>query len=90
MGTKMHPSRQDVYKAIDTERDYQGKNWKSDDLSAVGEITLLRYYLRQFEDHYQRLDDDIRLRVPKICMEDVRKMAAILVRCMENHVALER
>ena len=83
-------TRQDVYEAIDTERHYQGRNWQSESLSVVGEITLLRYYLRQFEDHYQQEDDDLRIRVPMACMDDVRKMAAILVRCMENHGALER
>jgi hypothetical protein len=86
----MNTTRQDVYKAIDTERDYQGKNWQSGNLSVAGEITLLRYYLRQFEDHYQQEDDDLRLRVPITCMDDVRKMAGILVRCMENHIAPER
>ena len=86
----MNTIRQDVYKAIDTERDYQGKNWQSENLSVVGEIVLLRHYLRQFEDHYVQEDDDIRLRVPKACMDDVRKMAGILVRCMENHIAPER
>lgn len=86
----MNTTRQDVYKAIDTERDYQSKNWQSEILSVVGEITLLRYYLRQFEDHYQQEDDEIRLRVPITCMDDVRKMAAILVRCMEHSIAPER
>jgi len=83
--------RDEVFKAIDDERAYQQAKWpRSEGLSTTGEITLVRAYLRDFEETYQRENDDPNLDVPKECLHIVRKMAAILVRCMENHGAFMR
>jgi len=83
--------RDEVFKAIDDERAYQQKTWpRSEGLSTTGEITLVRSYLRKFEDTYQNEPDDPNLDVPTECLHIVRKMAAILVRCMENHGAYMR
>ena len=82
------PTREEVYKAIDSERDYQDKTWpRSKDLSVLGEMTLVRQYIRQFEDHYQEDDDAPGWDVPPACMDDLRKITTILVRAMENNGA---
>ena len=81
-------TRKQVYNAIDSERDYQEKTWpRSKGLSVLGEITLVRQYMRQFEDHYQEDNDAPEREVPQACMDDLRKITTILVRAMENNGA---
>ena len=83
--------RDEVFKVINEERAYQQKVWpRSEALSTTGEITLVRSYLRDFEVVYQKENDDPNSDVPLECLHIVRKMAAILVRCMENHGAFGR
>ena len=83
--------REEVFKVIDKERAYQQKTWpRSEALSTTGEITLIRSYLHDFEAAYQREKDYPDLDVPLECLYIVRKMAAILVRCMEHHGAFGR
>lgn len=78
--------RREVYKAIDGEREYQDKVWpRSKGLSTIGEFVLLRKYIRDFEDHYALEKDDPVLGMPFTCLHDLRKMATILVRAMENN-----
>ena len=80
-----------VFDAIKSEREYQKIEWpNSKKLPVTGEILLLRNYLRKFEDNYQAFDDGKSVDVPEICLHDLRKMAAILVRAMENHGAPKR
>lgn len=85
------PTRQEVFDAINAERDYQLKRWpRSTALSTTGEITLLRDYIRTFDKHYQEAEDAPGSDVPAECLNDLRKMATILVRAMENHGAPKR
>ena len=87
----MTMTREAVYSAVDSERRYQDEKWpRLEPLSVVGEITLLRKYLRNFEDHYHAEDDAFGRDVPMDCLYDLRKMAAILVRAMENSAAISR
>jgi len=80
-----------VFDAIKTEREYQKREWpNSKKLGVTGEITLLRSYLREFEENYRSNDDGADIDVPEICLHDLRKMAAILIRAMENHGAPKR
>jgi len=82
------PTRDEVFETINDERVYQDKTWpRSTDLSVLGEITLVRQYMRQFEDHYQEDDNAPGHDVPPACMDDLRKMATILVRAMEHNGA---
>jgi hypothetical protein len=75
-----------VVEAIKSERQYQRSAWpKSKKLPPTGEITLVRDYIREFDMHYRESDDGPEDGVPPECMHDIRKMAAILFRCMENH-----
>lgn len=84
-------TRKEVYDAIESERDYQEKTWpKSKNLPAAGEILLLEEYLGKFRTNYQLNDDSDPYTCPEICLHDLRKMAAIVVRAMENTHALKR
>lgn len=80
--------REDVYKLIDGERKYQTEIWPKGELrkGVLGGIQLLRKYLdHDFSLHYSGEEDTPGLDVPVVCLEDVRKMAAILIRVMENN-----
>jgi hypothetical protein len=78
--------RQFVYEAIEEEREYQDKVWSdSKKLTVTGEMTLIRYYMSEFDARYA-LDDNLPdVDVPEECLHILRKMAAILVRAMENN-----
>lgn len=80
--------RKEVYKIIDSERKYQKEVWPKGELrkGVLGGVQLLRKYLdHDFSLHYSDEEDTPGLDVPKKCLEDIRKMAAILVRIMENN-----
>jgi hypothetical protein len=84
-------TRDEVFKVIEEERMYQGRKWpRSEFLSTTGEITLIRSYLRKFDDAYQKENDDPNADVPLECLHIIRKMAAILVRNMEHHRIVRR
>ena len=85
------PTIKEFFEAIETERDYQKGTWpRSTALSVLGEVTLLRDYIRQFDRNYQENNDSPDYDVPFKCLHGLRKMAAILVRAMENSEALQR
>lgn len=84
---KKHADRQNVYEAIEGEREYQEEQWpRKIPLPITGEIILLEDYIRRFKKHYQEEENDYDFDVPIKCLDDLRKMAAILVRAMENRV----
>lgn len=77
--------RQYAYEAIEGERVYQDEVWpNSKKLPTIGEVALMRVYLRKLENHYAEYDDGDQIDVPEICLHDLRKIAAIAVRAMEN------
>ena len=80
--------RENVYKLIDGEREYQEEIWPKGELrkGVLGGIQLLRKYLdHDFALHYSNKEDTPGFDVPVECLEDIRKMVAILVRVMENN-----
>ena len=80
--------RNDVYRLIDGERNYQKNVWPKGEQrkGILGGIQLLRKYLdHDFSLNYTLKEDTPGFDVPIECLEDVRKMAAILVRIMENN-----
>lgn len=84
----MKMSRADVYNIIDSERIYQENVWPKGELrkGILGGVQLLRKYLdHDFSMHYAMEEDTPGLDVPEECLDDIRKMAAILVRIMENN-----
>ncbi len=74
-------TRQEVYEAIDTERDYQDKQWNGHTHEVGAYLTLLRTYLREAEESWSRSDGD------RAALHSIRKIAAIAVHTMEEHGA---
>lgn len=77
--------RKDVYKLIDGEREHQDRREQSPGQRTAGEeILLLNAYVHSAVMAWtQYIGDDMAL-------EEVRKIAALCVRCMENHEAKAR
>ena len=77
--------RQDVFNLIDSEREYQEREWpKSQALPFPGEILLIEDYIRQLKQHYQQDDDAPNCSAPIACLHDLRKIVTIGVRALEN------
>ena len=82
--------RADVYRVIDGEREYQEKlpGNRSEDpkrIRAVSEyLTMLDHYVRHAQDAWTTRAG---IEVP---LQDMRKIAALAVRCMEEWGALPR
>lgn len=84
------PTRQEVYEAIDSERDYQKEVWGSvdgiDNPMEVGSfLALLDIYLADAKDQFRR-----EMKPEKEAIETMRKIASIAVNCMEQHGAPKR
>lgn len=74
--------RNEIYAAIDGEREYQDDRFPTDEKSArtiPGELTLIEVYARRAQGDWV-FDDDNH---DTLCA--IRKIAALAVRCMENH-----
>lgn len=81
-------TREKVFELIEGERKYQQEVWPKGETrkGVLGGIELLRKYVNHdFALHYANSEDTPGLDVPKECLDDVRKMTAILVRIMENN-----
>lgn len=85
--------REDVYKLIDGERDYQDTQWPeqaAEDSDAralsIGEdILLMEEYIAN-----ARTSWSVERRPETGALDIIRKIAGIVVRCMENHGAPAR
>jgi hypothetical protein len=81
-------NREDVYKLIDGEREYQDSldHTRTDGCAkGVGDyLTLLRAYLREAEEGWVRSAGNTK------GLESIRKIAGIAVHCMEVHGAPAR
>ena len=73
----------DVYCAVDTERSYQKALWGEPPHEVGSFLVFVRTYLRKAEDALT-VDDE------PLTLENVRKCAALLVACMEQHGAPRR
>lgn len=80
---EMKTSRDEVYAAIDGERDYQDVTWTND--KTVGEeVAILAFYSAGAMAKWVENKGDAE------ALRFVRKVAGIAVRCMENHGAPKR
>ena len=83
----LNVSRADVYKAIDSERQYQDADVNISILSVGDELVLLSTYLQDaehcFREHFGSAHEPP-------TMDVIRKLAGICVRCMEHHGAINR
>ena len=82
------PTREEVYKVIDSERDYQnslGVNRTDGSSKTAGEYLIMI-------DHYLAHAKEVWTANPgvKMALHDIRKIAGIAVRCMEEHGAPPR
>lgn len=76
------PTRQEVYTAIDSERDYQDNLSRNTikEQTPLEQLTLIRRIIRDAEDCWY----DNPGQIP---MDYMRKIAAVAVRSMEEHEA---
>ncbi len=86
-------SRQDVYFAIDSERDYQEEVWgatQSSDEPGNGDRTLDEFalYIVGYSDDLLR--NASHFGSPKAKLDIIRKVAGLCVAAMEQHGAPER
>lgn len=76
-------TRTDVYKAVDSERNYQDSLQKSRGFNlnkTVGEfLTLIRAYSSQADAAWTHNEGDTE------ALEEIRKLSALCVACMEKH-----
>ena len=80
-------NRQEVYEAIDSERDYQNQKWGSPNQrpKQVGSwLTLMRAILAKAEAEWAVSDGD------NEALEIIRKFTAVGVACMEQHGVQKR
>jgi hypothetical protein len=80
--------RREVYDVIDGERGYQAQTWPDADdpdntqwMEVSEELTLMRVYLRKAEEEWASFSGN------RAGLDNLRKLAAIGVRCMEHHGA---
>jgi hypothetical protein len=78
------PTRPEVYKAIDTERDYQERRWDGHQHTITEWMVYMRDYLEEGLHHVSRSSNELQ------ALEEVRKVAALGVACMEQLGAPER
>jgi hypothetical protein len=84
------PTRAEVYKAIDSEREYQEKRWNANTTTSEGFhevgawLTFMRDYLREAETQISRNADP---EASAMAIETIRKIAGMTVAAMEQHGA---
>lgn len=83
-------TREEVYRAIDGERDYQDAHTMYDpvnpDFTTGDYITMMRHYVDELAAKWALSPGA----APDGVMHNMRKIAAISVQCMEVHGALSR
>jgi hypothetical protein len=88
-------NREDVYKAIDTERDYQDKVWSQSNKSsnatcASAYILWMERYLHQARELASTTDETPGTPSCDTIMDVMRKVVALGVACAELHGMPER
>ena len=72
--------RSEIYKAIDSERDYQDKKWGNNSLD-----NSIADYILYMEKHIQNAKDALYELESKEAREFLRKVTALGVACFEQH-----
>lgn len=81
----MVATREEVYKAIDSERDYQDSKWNASTYHSLYEwLVYLQDYLTEGIHQASRLPDKQRF---PLVLDTVRKIGAMCVSAMEQHGA---
>lgn len=77
-------TRNEVYKVIDAEREFQNKRYAGRHHEVGAYLTLLRNYISKAEEGWVSGAGDLD------ALNIIRKIAGIAVHCMEEHGALPR
>lgn len=81
-------TREEVYKAVDSERDYQDLKWGIPHERTPTEfLVYIQDYLTQAFNQATREPDEKKLRVSKNTLDTIRKVTALGVACLEQHGA---
>ena len=80
--------RENVYKRIDQERDYQDIKWKNNDVP--DDEKSIAEWLNYIEFHLGKAKNEIYYLKHQEALAEVRKIAALAVKCMEIHGCSER
>lgn len=77
--------RKDVYKLIDNERVFQETKWKHrPTLPVADELLIMRVYIDKAMNSYVGVVGE------KVALDQVRKVVATGVRCLESHGDMEK
>jgi len=84
--------RNDVYQKIDTERDYQDLRWspRRDKNNTPDEQKPPAEWLNYIEYHLSKAKEQVYLLEDENALAEIRKVAALAVRCLEIHGCPER
>jgi hypothetical protein len=85
----MKLTREEVYKIIDGERDYQDERWPHD-RPEVGSHNVATYILFMRGYINKAIQEASFGSRHEVCLPNFRKIAALAVRCMEGHGAAPR
>ncbi len=80
-------NRDEIYNILNEERDYQTEKWGSlqeRPHEVGGWLTVMRYLLTKAEAEWSTADGDVST------LDQIRKLAATSVACMEQHGAVRR
>ena len=78
--------REQVYRAVDAERNYQERKWQNPRHEIMAYIPLLQHYLDKMSDACCECDDTWRTEA----LIALRKLTALGVAAMEEHGVVER
>jgi len=70
--------RENVYKLIDNEREYQDEKWPNQ-RSVAEELLIMQKFLDKSRTSYTSVLGQ------SVALDQIRKVVAIGVRCLENH-----
>jgi hypothetical protein len=92
-GDEMKATRQEVYTAIDGEREYQEKRWNPSTTSTGGQhsVTEFLVYMRDYvEEALHHLSRNADPEASQCALGSVRKITTLGVACMEQNGAPRR
>jgi len=75
--------RSDIYNVIDKERDYQDNKWGLEEHPISQFVCDIDEHLRRLKNHCYNLDN-------LEMLDEIRKISALTVKCMEVHGYIER
>jgi len=85
--TETHMEREKVYERIDKERDYQDIRWvvgKNSNKTPDSEKPVAEW-LNYIEFHLAKAKENVYMLENDAALAEIRKVAALAVRCMEIH-----